>query len=42
MIAKNVKKKLSKINLENSGDYIMLSNIYALAGKWRDVVVVRK
>ncbi|KAM3201768.1 pentatricopeptide repeat-containing protein [Capsicum annuum] len=33
--------ELFKIEPENSGNYILLSNIYAAAGKWRDVARVR-
>ncbi|XP_031476119.1 pentatricopeptide repeat-containing protein At1g74630 [Nymphaea colorata] len=42
ILAEHVKNKLSEIDPENSSDYILLSNIYAIAGKWRDVAVVRK
>ncbi|KAA8527696.1 hypothetical protein F0562_035435 [Nyssa sinensis] len=33
--------ELFKIEPENSGNYILLSNIYAAAGQWRDVAKVR-
>ncbi|KAK6786868.1 hypothetical protein RDI58_015393 [Solanum bulbocastanum] len=33
--------ELFKIEPENSGNYILLSNIYAAAGRWRDVARVR-
>ncbi|XP_009781131.1 pentatricopeptide repeat-containing protein At2g20540-like [Nicotiana tabacum] len=33
--------ELFKIEPENSGNYILLSNIYADAGRWRDVARVR-
>lgn len=33
--------ELFKIEPDNSGNYILLSNIYATAGQWRDVAFVR-
>ncbi|KAK7284058.1 hypothetical protein RIF29_13809 [Crotalaria pallida] len=33
--------KLFKIEPHNSGNYVLLSNIYALAGRWKDVDRVR-
>ncbi|KAL2664888.1 hypothetical protein GLYMA_02G223800v4 [Glycine max] len=33
--------KLFKVEPHNSGNYVLLSNIYALAGRWKDVDKVR-
>lgn len=33
--------KLFKVEPHNSGNYMLLSNIYALAGRWKDVDKVR-
>ncbi|KAG8388682.1 hypothetical protein BUALT_Bualt02G0150700 [Buddleja alternifolia] len=41
-LAEKVKKKLSELDHNNSGDHVLLSNIYATAGKWKDVATVRK
>lgn len=35
-------KKLIEIEPENSGTYILLSNIYASQGRWADVAELRK
>ncbi|KAH9289611.1 hypothetical protein KI387_033728 [Taxus chinensis] len=35
-------KKLFDLNPENAGYYILLSNIYAAAGRWDDIVKVRQ
>jgi hypothetical protein len=40
-IAENVVKRLFELEPENPGCYIILSNIYAAAGKWDDVAKVR-
>ncbi|XP_058083628.1 pentatricopeptide repeat-containing protein At1g74630 [Magnolia sinica] len=41
-LAEHVKKKLSSLDPDNSGDHVLLSNIYAVAGKWKDVASVRR
>ncbi|CAM8923591.1 unnamed protein product [Rhodiola kirilowii] len=41
-LAERVKARLSLIDPKNSGDSVLLSNIYAVAGKWRDAACVRK
>ncbi|KAG9451305.1 hypothetical protein H6P81_011270 [Aristolochia fimbriata] len=41
-LAEEARKKLSELDPENSSDYILLSNIYAVAGKWKDVAMVRR
>lgn len=40
-IGEMVAKKLFAIEPENSGNYVLLSNIYAFAGRWDDVERVR-
>lgn len=40
-IGEMVAKKLFEIEPENSGNYVLLSNIYAFAGRWDDVERVR-
>ncbi|XP_073001906.1 putative pentatricopeptide repeat-containing protein At3g13770, mitochondrial [Typha latifolia] len=37
-----VAQKLLSVEPENAGNYVILSNIYAAAGRWKDVVSVRK
>ncbi|KAJ0639908.1 putative tetratricopeptide-like helical domain superfamily, DYW domain-containing protein [Helianthus annuus] len=34
--------KLAELDLNDSGDHVLLSNIYAVAGKWKNVATVRK
>ncbi|KAK4359651.1 hypothetical protein RND71_021880 [Anisodus tanguticus] len=41
-LAEQVNKRLSELDPDNSGDRVLLSNIYAFAGKWKDVAVVRR
>ncbi|KAL7115078.1 hypothetical protein ACP275_04G161700 [Erythranthe tilingii] len=41
-LAERVKRKLSELDPKNSGDHVLLSNIYAFAGKWKDVATVRR
>ncbi|CAM8929165.1 unnamed protein product [Rhodiola kirilowii] len=41
-LAEHVKGRLSLIDPNNSGDIVLLSNIYAVAGKWRDAASVRR
>ncbi|CAN6884076.1 unnamed protein product [Brassica oleracea] len=36
-----LQRKLIEIEPENSGSYILLSNIYATAGRWKDVARIR-
>ncbi|KAM7252790.1 hypothetical protein ACFE04_008658 [Oxalis oulophora] len=41
-LAEVVKERLSELDPDDSGDYVLLSNVYATARKWRDVVSVRR
>ncbi|KAL5544481.1 hypothetical protein UlMin_008265 [Ulmus minor] len=41
-MAEQVKEKLSGLDPNNCGDHVLLSNIYATAKKWKDVVAVRR
>ncbi|KAL7153298.1 hypothetical protein ABFS83_04G158300 [Erythranthe nasuta] len=41
-LAEQVKRRLSELDPKNSGDHVLLSNIYAFAGKWKDVATVRR
>lgn len=41
-LAEEVKTKLSQLDPKNSGDHVLLSNIYAIAGKWKDAATVRR
>lgn len=41
-LAEEVQKTLSELDPNDSGDHVLLSNIYAVAGKWKDVFTVRK
>ncbi|CAN0901656.1 Pentatricopeptide repeat-containing protein At1g74630 [Linum grandiflorum] len=41
-LAEQVKLKLAELDPKDSGDHILLSNIYAVAGKWKDVAAVRR
>ncbi|MCD7457025.1 Pentatricopeptide repeat-containing protein [Datura stramonium] len=41
-LAEQVNKRLSELDPDNSGDHVLLSNIYAFAGKWKDVAMVRR
>ncbi|GAV79475.1 PPR domain-containing protein/PPR_2 domain-containing protein/PPR_3 domain-containing protein/DYW_deaminase domain-containing protein [Cephalotus follicularis] len=41
-LAQQVKERLSELDPNNSGDHVLLSNIYAVAGKWKDVATVRR
>ncbi|WOL17140.1 hypothetical protein Cni_G25929 [Canna indica] len=41
-LAELVRSKLSAVEPGNPGDYVLLSNIYAVAGKWKDVANVRR
>ncbi|XP_016507336.1 pentatricopeptide repeat-containing protein At1g74630 [Nicotiana tabacum] len=41
-LAEQVKERLSELDPDNSGDHVLLSNIYAVAGKWKDVDTVRR
>ncbi|KAK9117212.1 hypothetical protein Sjap_016159 [Stephania japonica] len=41
-IAERIAKKLRELGEENSAGYVLLSNIYASAGRWKDVAMVRK
>ncbi|KAJ4824212.1 Pentatricopeptide repeat-containing protein [Turnera subulata] len=41
-LAEQVKKKLAELEPNDSGDHVLLSNIYAVAGKWKDVAAVRR
>jgi len=41
-LAELVKQRLSELDPNDSGDYVLLSTIYAVAGKWKDVAEVRQ
>ncbi|KAK0592259.1 hypothetical protein LWI29_015907 [Acer saccharum] len=41
-LAEQVKERLSELCLTDSGDYVLLSNVYAVAGKWNNVETVRR
>lgn len=41
-LAENVKERLSELDPNNSSDHVLLSNIYAVAEKWKDVAAVRR
>ncbi|CAK9138092.1 unnamed protein product [Ilex paraguariensis] len=41
-LGEQVKERLSELDPNNSGDHVLLSNIYAVAGKWKDVATVRR
>lgn len=41
-LAEKVKERLYELEPNNSGDRVLLSNIYAVAGKWKDVAAVRR
>lgn len=41
-LAERVAKKLWKMAEQNSAGYVLLSNIYASAGRWMDVLNIRK
>ncbi|XP_022844435.1 pentatricopeptide repeat-containing protein At2g13600 [Olea europaea var. sylvestris] len=42
VLGKFVAEKLLEIDPDNSGPYVLLSNMYAELGRWRDVTKVRK
>ncbi|GMH01723.1 hypothetical protein Nepgr_003562 [Nepenthes gracilis] len=41
-LAKLVSKRIFELDEHHGGDYVILSNLYARAGKWEDVNFVRK
>ncbi|KAG0474105.1 hypothetical protein HPP92_015962 [Vanilla planifolia] len=41
-LAEDVKMRLAEVEPNDSSDHILLSNVYAMAGKWCDVIGVRK
>lgn len=41
-LGEEVQKTLAELDPNDSGDHVLLSNIYAVAGKWKDVLTVRK
>lgn len=41
-LAELVKQQLTELDPNDSGDHVLLSNIYAVAGKWKDVAAVRQ
>lgn len=41
-LAEVVKERLSEVDPNNSGDHVLLSNVYAVAGKWQGVATVRR
>lgn len=40
-LGQRVREKLSELDPNNSGDQVLLSNIYAVIGKWKDVAAIR-
>ncbi|KAL5732921.1 hypothetical protein ACOSP7_032265 [Xanthoceras sorbifolium] len=41
-LAEQVKERLSELDPTDSGDHVLLSNVYAIAGKWNNVETVRR
>jgi pentatricopeptide repeat protein len=41
-LAELVKSRLAEMDPNNSGDHVLLSNVYAVAGKWKDVAGIRR
>lgn len=41
-LAEQVKQRLNELDPNNPGDLVLLSNVYATAGKWKDVASIRK
>ncbi|XP_015868066.3 pentatricopeptide repeat-containing protein At1g74630 [Ziziphus jujuba] len=41
-LAEKVKERLSRLDPDNCGDHVLLSNIYSTAGKWKDAAGVRR
>ncbi|KAH0459638.1 hypothetical protein IEQ34_012452 [Dendrobium chrysotoxum] len=41
-LAEDIKMRLAELEPNDSSDYVLLSNVYAKAGKWNDVIDVRK
>ncbi|KAK7330362.1 hypothetical protein VNO77_24554 [Canavalia gladiata] len=41
-LAELVKARLAEMDPNNSGDHVLLSNVYAIAGKWKDVASIRR
>lgn len=41
-MAELVKARLAEMDPDNSGDHVLLSNVYAVAGKWKDVSSIRR
>lgn len=41
-LAQLVKARLAEMDPNNSGDHVLLSNVYAVAGKWKDVAGIRR
>lgn len=41
-LAEQVKDRLSTADPHSCGDHVLLSNIYAVAGKWKDAAAVRR
>ena len=41
-LAELVKARLAEMDPNNSGDHVLLSNVYAVAGKWKDVASIRR
>ncbi|KEH15847.1 pentatricopeptide (PPR) repeat protein [Medicago truncatula] len=41
-LAELVKARLAEMDPNNSGDHVLLSNVYAVAGKWKDVAGIRR
>ncbi|KAG2313303.1 hypothetical protein Bca52824_024860 [Brassica carinata] len=41
-LAEEVKQRLNELDPNNHGDLVLLSNVYATSGKWKDVASIRK
>lgn len=41
-LAEEVKNRLNELDPNNHGDLVLLSNVYATSGKWKDVASIRK
>ncbi|XP_012573581.1 pentatricopeptide repeat-containing protein At1g74630 [Cicer arietinum] len=41
-LAELVKARLAEMDPNNSSDHVLLSNVYAVAGKWKDVAGIRR
>ncbi|KAF8097609.1 hypothetical protein N665_0285s0040 [Sinapis alba] len=41
-LAEQVKQRLNELDPNNHGDLVLLSNVYAASGKWKEVASIRK